>query len=144
MMPSSRPSRCPPATRWSPRRTLPWAAVLVYCAVASGCAAISNPVANGIPVDRLPPELLAESKEGMQTIPLSLLRQKPPTAYQLGPGDVLGIWIEGVLGEKGQPPPTRLPDVGNQPSITEKRSCRMSANQKAGIAMPRNESVVAE
>jgi protein involved in polysaccharide export with SLBB domain len=65
-----------------------------------------NPVANGIPVRRLPPELLGESREGFQTIPLGLLSQRPPAVYKLGPRDVLGIWIEGVLGEKGQPPPS--------------------------------------
>ena len=47
-----------------------------------------------------PPELLGESREGLETIPLALLRQPPPPAYKLAPGDVLGIWIEGILGEK--------------------------------------------
>ncbi len=80
---------------------------------AQGCTALSNPVANGIPVRLLPPEQLGESKQNMQTIPLTMLRQPPVKAYLLGPGDVLGIWIEGVLGERGQPPPVRLGETRN-------------------------------
>src|SRR5262249_38035105 len=30
-------------------------------------------------------------------------------------GDVLGVWIEGVLGDKNQPPPVRIPEVANTP-----------------------------
>jgi hypothetical protein len=80
-------------------------ATLCLCMAFTGCAALTNPVANGIPVQRVPPELLAESKNDMESLPVSALRQTPPVNYLLGPGDVLGIWIEGILGEKGQAPP---------------------------------------
>jgi hypothetical protein len=98
--------------RQQPNKPRPFAVVLVAASLAAvaGCAAVGNPVANGIPVRRLPPELLGESKEGLQTIPLTLLRQPPPPEYKLAAGDVLGIWIEGVLGEKGQPPVVRVPE----------------------------------
>lgn len=78
----------------------------------SGCASLTNPVANGIPVRRLPPELLAgPSRESMQTIPLTLLRQKPPPVYRLAPHDVLGIYIDGVL-------PARVPQhVAENPPV---------------------------
>jgi protein involved in polysaccharide export with SLBB domain len=93
-----------------------WLAAAILCgALLSGCTAITNPVANGIPVRRLPPELLGESREGFETIPLTLLRQPPPKDYKLAAGDVLGIWIEGVLGEKGQSPPLHTPEFGNLP-----------------------------
>src|SRR5262249_19722781 len=46
---------------------------------------------------------------------LTSLRQTPPDAYRLGPEDVLGIWIEGVIGEKGQPPPITTSLQPNQP-----------------------------
>src|SRR5579875_471908 len=78
--------------------------LLLGLIAGQGCAALSNPLANGIPVRRVPPELLGESKEGLQRLPLTVLRQPPPPAYKLAPGDVLGVWIEGVLGEKGKPP----------------------------------------
>ena len=91
---------------------------LALCCLFTGCAAISNPVANGIPVRRLPPELLGESKAGEETISLAHLRQKPPADYILGPGDILGVWIEGVLGEKGQQPPIYGQEaLRNQPGM---------------------------
>jgi hypothetical protein len=73
-----------------------------------------NPVANGVPVALLPPELKAESKAGQVNLPLYLLRQRPPEEYLIGPDDILGIWIEGVLGEKGQPPVARFPERESQ------------------------------
>jgi hypothetical protein len=78
------------------------------CSCFAGCAAITNPVANGIPVRLLPSELLAEgpARESLQTIPLTLLSQTPPPVYRLAANDVLGIYVEGVLPETavGQSP----------------------------------------
>jgi protein involved in polysaccharide export with SLBB domain len=39
----------------------------------------------------------------MQTIPLTLLKQPPPKVYQIGPRDVLGVFIEGILPVTGGP-----------------------------------------
>lgn len=91
------------------------AAALVVLLGLSGCAAITNPVANGLPVRRLEPALLGPSREGEETIPLHLLGQKPPEAYLLAPGDILGVYIEGVLGERNQTPPVHFPDAINVP-----------------------------
>jgi hypothetical protein len=79
--------------------------VLLFCFHSCGCATLTKPVADGLPVRNVPPEFLGESHEGEQTIPLDLLRQCPPDTYRLAPGDVLGIWIEGILGAQGQLPP---------------------------------------
>jgi protein involved in polysaccharide export with SLBB domain len=78
---------------------------LLCSALAISCAAMSNPGVEGIPVHLLPPELRGRSVAGMRTIPLSLLGQERPEAYRIDAGDVLGVWIEGILGEKGQQPP---------------------------------------
>lgn len=99
---------------WQKRLLLWCLAALAMSGPLQGCAALSNPVVNGVPVRKLPPELLGESKEGSQPIPLTVLRQKQPEAYLIGPDDVLGIWIEGILGEKGAPPPLRLSEFGGQ------------------------------
>jgi protein involved in polysaccharide export with SLBB domain len=93
-------------------------AVCVLSMLATGCAAVSNPVASGIPARRLPPEYRALPREEEKTIPLPLLREKPPDIYRLGPGDVLGIYIEGILGDKNQPPPVRYTELGNLPPST--------------------------
>ena len=48
----------------------------IFCCVMTGCASLTNPVLNGIPVRRLPTDLLSSPRrERLQTIPLSLLRQ---------------------------------------------------------------------
>jgi protein involved in polysaccharide export with SLBB domain len=86
--------------------------------LAGGCASFSNPVADGVPVRRLPPEVLGQPKNAKQEIPFTCLRQKPPDTYRLEPGDILGIWIETILGEKGQPPPVQIPaDTSRPPAL---------------------------
>ena len=85
------------ATHWRPPCSV--------CAASGGCAALTNPVADGVPVRRLPPELLAPAHEGEQTLPLTLLGQPRPAAYLLAPGDVLGVYVEGFLGDRNQPLP---------------------------------------
>jgi protein involved in polysaccharide export with SLBB domain len=90
-------------------------AVCVFCALHGGCAALTNPVANGVPVRLLPDELLAESKEGFETIPLTLLRQSPPERYELAAGDTLGVYIGGILGTEETPPPVNIPDSAELP-----------------------------
>jgi protein involved in polysaccharide export with SLBB domain len=85
-------------------------APLFACWLLSGCVALTNPLANGVPVRLLPPEVLGEPQADKKPITLSLLRQKPPDVYRLAPGDTLSIWIEGVLGERGQVPPVQTTD----------------------------------
>jgi hypothetical protein len=90
---------------------------LLFVAGPSGCAALTNPVLEGVPVRRLPPELLGPSKNETVTIPLTALEQPHPDVYRLDAGDVLGIYIEGVLGserpragELPAPPPVHFPE----------------------------------
>ena len=90
-------------------------ACLAMFFLMSGCASITNPVANGIPVRILPDELLAETKEDYKPVPLTLLRQKPPENYLLGPRDTLGIYIEGILGNEETPPPVNIPSSPDLP-----------------------------
>jgi protein involved in polysaccharide export with SLBB domain len=91
-------------SHWSRRAWL--ALALVGCAL-SGCTAMTNPVADGIPVRLLPPELIGPSKTCWQTIPLTALRQPPTDVYRLAAGDVLGVFIDGYLGASTQPLPVQ-------------------------------------
>ncbi len=84
------------------------AALLAACLLAGGCAALTNPVADGVSARRLPPDLLEPSKDGEQTIPLSCLGQPKPAAYRLAPGDVLGVFVDGVFGEADRLSPVPL------------------------------------
>jgi protein involved in polysaccharide export with SLBB domain len=100
-----------------PAPFLPVVLAVLFGAASGGCAAITNPVADGVPVRRLPPELLGHSKDDSVTIPMTFLEQKRPDAYRLDAGDILGVYIEGVLGaerprpgEAPAPPPIHFPE----------------------------------
>src|SRR5262245_19173255 len=104
-----------PCTPESPRASSPrtvlrpcLTGLLVGASLAGGCAALTNPVAEGIPVRRLPPELLGTARADQKTIPLSLLHQEKPEVYKVGPGDVLGIYINGFLGKPDAPFPVNF------------------------------------
>lgn len=92
-------------------RRVAWGLMILVSGVGLGCAAFSNPtLTDAIPVNRLPPQALGPSREAEKTIPLTLLRQEQPKSYLLDAGDVLGVFIEGVLGE-------RLGPADRQPAI---------------------------
>lgn len=90
-------------------RLAAWGLLLVFGAAGSGCASFSNPtLPDAIPVNRLPPSVFGPSRETQKTIPLTLLRQKQPDAhegYLLDAGDILGVFVEGVLGDRNTLPP---------------------------------------
>ncbi len=109
-----------PATNRSggPARRLSRAALLFASLILGpGCAAVSNPVADGIPARMLPDELRGKSREGLKPIPLTMLRQKPIEVHTVGAGDILGIAIENVTGERNAIPPVRLDAQGGSPAI---------------------------
>jgi hypothetical protein len=100
---------------------LPIAALLLSL---TGCTSLLSPM-SGIPVGQLPPELLGQRRSDMIPVPMAMLRQKPPKEYVIGPKDILGIYIEGVLppkaGEDAVPaaPPVHFPEPGSDlpPSV---------------------------
>jgi Polysaccharide biosynthesis/export protein len=100
---------CPQAVSRSPQTRRRVAALLLAFALAGagGCAALTNPVAEGVPVRRLSPEWLTPPKDEEVCLPPALLTQPHPDVYRLAPGDVLGIWIDGVFP---------VPEVGGLPS----------------------------
>jgi hypothetical protein len=82
----------------------------------SGCTLFGY--IQGIPANRLPASLLARPKNDMQEISMSRLRQVPDDVYHLGPNDILGIYIETVLGNPEEAPPVHFPEDGERaPSI---------------------------
>src|SRR6056297_3402202 len=102
-----------------------WKAVaaLLMAASLTGCSALTQPI-DGIPADRVPPRFFAEPKNDLVPVDISLLALEPPREYLLGPGDILGVYIEGVLpfnppNEPPEPPPVNFPDADSTlpPSI---------------------------
>ena len=86
-----------------------YALLLVCVSVASltGCSAFRH--IKGIPVECVPDENLALSREHRKTISQALLTQATPKEHIIDAGDVLGIYIEGVLGNAGESPPVNFP-----------------------------------
>ncbi len=82
-------------------------------ALSGGCASLSNPVADGIPVRRLPDEVIGRPKADLKPIPLTLLRQRETESYKLDKGDVLAVVAEEIIAPANTPVPVRLPDQFN-------------------------------
>ncbi len=86
----------------------------LLCSTFSGCSTLTMPI-DGVPANRLPPEFFAEPKNDLVPVDISLLSLEPPRDYQLDGGDILGVYIEGVLpfnppNAPPEPPPVNFPD----------------------------------
>ena len=75
---------------------------------AGGCASLTNPVEDGIPVRRLPDEIFGRPKSELHQVPLNLLRINDPGEYKLDKGDVLAIVADEVLTKKELPIPVQF------------------------------------
>jgi len=80
----------------------------------TGCTALLSPI-DGVPARRLPPEFFGQPKNNMVPVDISLLSLEPPREYQVDSGDILGMYIEGVLpfndpNVPPTPPPINFPD----------------------------------
>lgn len=84
---------------------------LVLLAIMSGCSVYRNTV----PAYLIGPGTPMGAREDREAINFLRLRQDPPDAYRLDSRDVLGIYIEGVLGNKEEPPPVHFPETGDLP-----------------------------
>lgn len=87
--------------------------LLAFLAGSPGCAAF-RPL-DGVPARYLPGDFEGPRRSGKETIDLSLLRQRPPEHYRVDAGDVLGIYIEGILGRRNEVPPVHFPRQGQAP-----------------------------
>lgn len=91
---------------------------LLVLPMLTGCTAVLSPI-DTIPAERLPPQFLAEPQADKIPIDAARLRQNKPDFYLLDKGDVLGVFIEGVLGSMEEPPPVMMPEENSAlpPSI---------------------------
>lgn len=72
----------------------------------AGCGAMHPD--RGIPVQAVSAEWKVPPKGHLRPIDLSLLRQNPPCEHRVDSGDVLGIYVEGILGSKDEVPPVHV------------------------------------
>lgn len=86
----------------------------LFVTAATGCSTLTQPI-DGVPANRLPSEFFAEPKNDLVPVDISLLSIEPPRDYLIGPNDILGVYIEGVLpfnppNAPPEPPPVSFPD----------------------------------
>ncbi|WP_197439699.1 polysaccharide biosynthesis/export family protein [Calycomorphotria hydatis] len=99
-------THCNQANAQRPRlgtQSLIWCAIFAVVGSLTGCSAL-RPII-GVPAERLPISFTCPTRSGRELIDLSLLRQTPPSEYRVDSNDVLGIYIEGILGNDGTNPP---------------------------------------
>lgn len=90
------------------------AACLTFC--GAGCTSFLSPI-NGVPSRLVPPEILVQGRANYIPLRLNRLRMRNPDEYLLAPGDILGIYIEGILPPKGEDsqiaeaPPVTFPEA---------------------------------
>ena len=76
--------------------------------LAGGCAAMAP--MDGVPVERIRNQLPCAVRSGQETIDLSRLRQRQPSEHLVDTGDVLGIFVETILGTLDADPPINPTD----------------------------------
>ena len=76
----------------------------------TGCTALFSPL-DTIPAERLPEQFKAEPQASKVPLNPARLRQTRPEFYTLDSKDVLGVFIEGVLGNADEAPPVQLPNA---------------------------------
>ena len=83
-------------------------AFIVIMSTASGCTSFRQTVPGYCVGDGF-----YDLRSEKESINFLQLRQEQPEAYLLGPRDILGVYIEGVLGTKDEPPPVHFPEEGD-------------------------------
>lgn len=99
------------------RRLATSSCLLLAVTVLPGCTSLLSPI-NAIPSERLPGQFLAKPRANYVPLELHRLGQEAPESYRLDKGDVLGIYVEGVLPPKGAEdvataPPVHFPEAGS-------------------------------
>jgi protein involved in polysaccharide export with SLBB domain len=78
----------------------------------SGCAAYKW---HAVPARCVKPALPEQPRGSKEPINFIRLRQDPPPVYMLGARDILGIYIEGVLGKADEAPPVHFAEKSDLP-----------------------------
>ncbi len=86
-------------------------ALALAVALTSGCGAL-HPI-KGLPASYLPVEFMGPSRDGLRPINPMLLTRSRPAEHYVDAGDVLTVFIPGVLG----PVSTDLHTIGESPPI---------------------------
>ena len=84
-------------------------AVVVLALPFSAATASAQRIRNSIPVDQVPAVQLQQPAPVQSFPEITYLKAPKAKRYLLDSGDVLGVFVEGVLGESGESPPVNYP-----------------------------------
>lgn len=89
----------------------------------TGCSSLTFPI-RGVPAHCLPPDARPEAKRDQVPIDVTQLSQPRPETYRLAAGDVLSVYVPGVIPfqtpqQAPQLPPIHFPEPGSdlQPAV---------------------------
>jgi Polysaccharide biosynthesis/export protein len=85
-----------------------WTTALLAAGLSAACGCAALRPLDGIPVAEMPASLRAPTRSQKVMLDLSLLRQTPPREHIVDADDVLGVYIEGILGGRQQVPPVNF------------------------------------
>ena len=85
-----------------PQSYKPLAVLLLCVSFSSGCTSCLAPI-DGVSVDCVPQHCLGVPRSDWEFVPFGLLRMQRPKQYRVAAGDILGIYVEGVLPRKNGP-----------------------------------------
>ncbi len=88
------------------------AALMWLCMALAACSGCITTAHKAIPIQHIPPELLAPSRSAQIPIDFTLLQQNSPPQFIVGPSDTLGIYVEDVL-PADQEVPMNFPDFAS-------------------------------
>jgi len=111
-----------------PRRQLALLVGLSLLAL-TGC----SPFRNAVPAECVRPTLFDAPRASREPINFTRLRQDPPAVYLLGPRDILGVFIEGVLGKADEVPPVHFPDL---PDVPPSIGFHMPVREDGTLSLP--------
>lgn len=119
-------------------KTISMTSCLVVASLSTGCTALTQPI-TGIPVRRLPPQFLAQTKNNLIALDPARLSQEPMRQYLLDSGDVLGVYIEGILpyssaDKPPEPPPVNFP--GENSTLDPSIGFPIAVQENGTIALP--------
>ncbi len=96
------------------KATLQLIAILILLVQSTGCITFTN---YAIPADRLPECLRAPEKGKRVPLNLALLGQKAPREYTISPGDVLGLYVRGLIPASADEAPPLIQTQNNFTNI---------------------------
>lgn len=92
----------------------PLLAVVISLIAVPASVASAQRIRNSVPAEQVPPAQLQQAPPVQSFPEITYLQAPKPQTYLLDSGDVLGVFLEGVLGQVGEAPPVHYPPTSSR------------------------------